>query len=83
VETALIGLAGGLLGLGLTAIGLAVDRALLAPGARNVALDVLTRLDTGMLAITLTVAVASTLCAGLYPTWRASRVQPAWQLKVP
>lgn len=82
VETALIGLAGGLLGLGLTAIGLAVDRALLAPGERNVALDVLTRLDTGMLAITLTVAVASTLCAGLYPTWRASRVQPAWQLKV-
>jgi putative ABC transport system permease protein len=82
VETAVIGLAGGLLGLGLTAIGLAVDRALLAPGERNVALDVLTRLDTGMLAITLTVAVASTLCAGLYPTWRASRVQPAWQLKV-
>ena len=82
VETALIGLAGGLLGLGLTAIGLAVDRALLAPGERTVALDVLTRLDTGMLAITLTVAVASTLCAGLYPTWRASRVQPAWQLKV-
>jgi putative ABC transport system permease protein len=82
VETALIGLAGGLLGLGLTAIGLAVDRALLAPGERNVALDVLTRLDTGMLTITLTVAVASTLCAGLYPTWRASRVQPAWQLKV-
>jgi putative ABC transport system permease protein len=82
VETALIGLAGGILGLGLTAIGLAVDRALLAPGESNVALDVLTRLDTGMLVITLTVAVASTLCAGLYPTWRASRVQPAWQLKV-
>ena len=37
---------------------------------------------TAELAITLTVAVASTLCAGLYPTWRASRVQPAWQLKL-
>jgi len=81
VETAVVGLAGGLLSLGLTAIGLAADRALLAPGETNVALDVLTRLDAGMLAITLTVAVASTLCAGLYPTWRASRVQPAWQLK--
>jgi putative ABC transport system permease protein len=80
-ETAVIGLAGGLLGLGLTALGLAADRALLAPGEQYVALDVLTRLDTGMLAITLTVAVASTLCAGLYPAWRASRVQPAWQLK--
>ncbi len=82
VETAVIGVAGGLLGLGLTAIGLAADRALLAPGEKNVALDVITRLDTGMLGITLTVAVASTLCAGLYPTWRASRVQPALQLKV-
>jgi putative ABC transport system permease protein len=81
VETAVIGIAGGLLGLGLTALGLAADRALLGPGEKQVALDVLTRLDTGMLAITLTVAVASTLCAGLYPTWRASRVQPAWQLK--
>jgi putative ABC transport system permease protein len=82
LETAVIGVAGGLLGLGLTALGLAADRALLAPGEKNVALDVLTRLDTGMLVITLTVAVASTLCAGLYPTWRASRVQPAWQLKI-
>ena len=81
-ETAVIGVAGGLLGLGLTAIGLAVDRALLAPGERNVALDVLTRLDAGMLVITLTVAVVSTICAGLYPTWRASRVQPAWQVKI-
>jgi putative ABC transport system permease protein len=81
VETAVIGLAGGLLGLGLTAIGLAADRVLLAPGERYVALDVLTHLDIGMLAITLTVAMASTICAGLYPTWRASRVRPAWQLK--
>ncbi len=34
-----------------------------------------------MLVITLVVAVGVTVCAGLYPTWRASRVQPAWQLK--
>jgi putative ABC transport system permease protein len=32
--------------------------------------------------ITLVVAVVATVCAGLYPTLRASRVQPAWQLKV-
>jgi putative ABC transport system permease protein len=81
VETALIGLIGGLLGLGLTDIGLAADRALLAPGERNIALDAISHLDRGMLAITLTVALAATLCAGLYPTWRASRVQPGWQLK--
>ena len=48
VETAVIGMGGGLLGLGLTAIGLAADRALLAPGEKNVALDVSHRLDTGM-----------------------------------
>ncbi|HTY48505.1 MAG TPA: ABC transporter permease [Steroidobacteraceae bacterium] len=81
VETAVVGLVGGLLGLALTATGLAVDRALLAPGAKNVTLDALTHIDGGMLAIILVVAVAATVCAGLYPTWRASRVQPAWQLK--
>jgi putative ABC transport system permease protein len=81
VETAVVGFAGGILGLGLTALGLAADRALLAPGESMMSLDVLTHLDAGMLGITLMVALGSTLCAGLYPTWRASRVQLAWQLK--
>ena len=80
-ETAVVGLLGGVLGLVLTAAGLAANRALLAPVAEAISLDSLTRLDTGMVAITLTVAVLATVCAGLYPTWRASRVQPAWQLK--
>ena len=31
--------------------------------------------------IALLLALGSTLAAGLYPTWRASRVQPAWALK--
>jgi putative ABC transport system permease protein len=26
-------------------------------------------------------AVIATVAAAFYPTWRASRVQPAWQLK--
>lgn len=80
-ETALVGLLGGLLGLALTAAGLAANRALLAPQAKHVSVDSLTQLDTGMVAITLAVAVLATICAGLYPTWRASRVQAAWQLK--
>jgi putative ABC transport system permease protein len=80
-ETALVGLLGGVLGLALTALGLATNRALLAPVAKHVSLDSLTSLDSGMVGITLTVAVLATLCAGLYPTWRATRVQPAWQLK--
>jgi putative ABC transport system permease protein len=31
--------------------------------------------------IALLLAVAATVLAGLYPTWRAAQVQPAWQLK--
>ena len=31
--------------------------------------------------LTVLVAVATTLIAALYPTWRAAQVQPAWQLK--
>jgi ABC-type lipoprotein release transport system permease subunit len=26
-------------------------------------------------------AICATVCSALYPVWRASRVQPAWQLK--
>jgi putative ABC transport system permease protein len=81
VETAVVGFTGGILGLGLTALGLATDRALLAPGESKMSLDMLTHLDSGMLGITLMVALGATLCAGLYPTWRASHVQLAWQLK--
>jgi len=81
-ETALIGLVGGILGTGLTALGLAIDRALLAPGAQSVQLDSLTTIDGGMLAIILAVAVVSTVGVGLFPAWRASRLHPVWQLKV-
>jgi ABC-type lipoprotein release transport system permease subunit len=31
--------------------------------------------------MTVGAAVVATVCSGLYPTWRASRVQPALQLK--
>jgi len=34
-----------------------------------------------MMLITLAAAILATIATGLYPTWRASRVQPAWQLK--
>ena len=35
----------------------------------------------GDVLIALAVALAATLLAGLYPTWRALQVQPALQLK--
>jgi putative ABC transport system permease protein len=82
METALVGLVGGVLGTGLTALGLTIDRALLAPGATSIQLDSLTSIDGGMLAIILAAAVVSTVGVGLFPAWRASRLQPAWQLKV-
>jgi putative ABC transport system permease protein len=41
----------------------------------------LARLDVSLLAITLVIAVLAAVLAGLYPTFRAAHVQPAWQLK--
>jgi putative ABC transport system permease protein len=76
VETGVVGLAGGILGLGLTAAGLLAARALLTK--EFVALAHLDWTDT---AIAVLLAVGATVLAGLYPTWRAAHVQPAWQLK--
>jgi putative ABC transport system permease protein len=41
----------------------------------------LARLDPSLLMLTLLVSVLATLLSGVYPTFRAARVQPAWQLK--
>lgn len=75
-EAAVIGLAGGVLGLLLTGLGVLGIGAVLPPR-----LAALARIDAHLLWSTLMVAVLSTLLAGLYPTFRAARVQPAWQLK--
>jgi putative ABC transport system permease protein len=76
IESGVIGLSGGLLGLVLTGLGLVAVRALYAE-YRTVA-----SLDWTMVLMTIVLAVVSALLAGLYPTWRACRVQPAAQLKV-
>ena len=82
-ETLMIGLVGGLLGLALTAAGTAGLRLLLVEASqRGVDVAHLISLDAGMVVITMVVGVVVTVGAGLYPTWRASRVHPAWQLKV-
>ena len=41
----------------------------------------LTHLDVTMALIALAIAIASGVLAGLYPTWRVCRVQPASYLK--
>lgn len=75
-EAGLIGLAGGVLGLALTGVG-TLGVGLVLP--RDIA--ALATVDLPLLLMTLAVAVASTLVAGIYPTFRAARLQPALQLK--
>ena len=78
VEAGLIGLVGGLVGIGMTWLGLAgITR--LYRGQDFV--QKLAQLDWVMLLTAVALAVAAALCAALYPTWRAMRVQPAAQLK--
>lgn len=76
IESGVVGLSGGVLGLGLTGLGLVAVRALYQQ-YKSVA-----QLDWTMIAVTIGLAVVSALLAGLYPTWRACSVQPAAQLKV-
>lgn len=76
IESAVVGLSGGFLGLLLTGLGLIAVRALYSE-YRTVA-----HLDWTMIAVTILLAIASAVLAGIYPTWRACRVQPAAQLKI-
>ena len=76
IEAGVVGVAGGILGVLLTALGLAGLRALLSQEILE-----LTHLDPAGVGIALLLAVVATILAGLYPTWRAAQVQPAWQLK--
>jgi putative ABC transport system permease protein len=76
IESGVVGLSGGLLGLLLTGVGLMAVRALYS-SYKSVA-----QLDLPMVGMTIALAIFSAVVAGLYPTWRACRVQPAAQLKV-
>jgi len=76
VESGVVGLSGGIVGLLLTGLGLLAVRALYT-SYKSVA-----SLDVSMVMVTIALAVISAVLAGLYPTWRACRVQPAAQLKV-
>ena len=76
IETGVVGLAGGVFGLALTGLGLWSARALLPKD-----FAALTHLDVADVAIAVLLAIAATVMAGLYPTWRATHVVPAWQLK--
>jgi len=75
IESGVVGLTGGALGLVLTGLGLVAVR-LLYTEYKSVA-----QLDWTMVTMTIGLALVSALLAGLYPTWRACQVAPAAQLK--
>lgn len=75
-EGAVIGAAGGVLGLLLTWLGMLWLRQRLPENW-----SALTPVDVQLLALALLVAILATLLAALYPTFRAAHVEPAWQLK--
>lgn len=76
VETALIGVLGGIAGLGLAVIGLQGVKTLYGDFV-----DDLATLNFSMVVVALVIALVSSIAAGLYPTWRACNVAPASQLK--
>jgi putative ABC transport system permease protein len=75
IETGVVGLAGGVLGLVL-AFGALALIGMQSKGMGNIA-----RMDWEMLGLTFVMSVASAIVAGLLPTWRACQVTPAIQLK--
>ena len=75
VESAAIGMAGGLLGLVIAQAGLWSVRQRPDDYAR------LADMDAAMALATILLAIAASVLAGLLPAWRACRVPPALQLK--
>ena len=75
VEVAVIGFSGGLIGLLLAGLGLQGIRVL------NDAPDGLVTLDWIMVLTAISVAIISSIVAGIYPAWRVCRIPPAAQLK--
>ncbi len=76
IESAMIGVAGGCVGLFLAWGGLQGIGALFGNEVQH-----LVRLDVTMMFTAILLAIVSALLAGIYPTWRACNIQPAVQLK--
>jgi len=75
VEVGVIGLSGGLFGLLLAWLGLqGVEVLYDAPGG-------LVKLDGVMIFTAVSIAILSSMIAGLYPAWRVCQIPPAAQLK--
>lgn len=75
LEVELVGVAGGVIGLGLSVVTLRVIN-LLFPEA-----DFGFGLDLNMVGAGILLSLVAGMIAGLYPAWRICRVQPAMHLK--
>jgi putative ABC transport system permease protein len=78
-EAGIIGVAGGLLGIAMTWLGLR--------GIENLYVEYdfiqhLVRMDWSMISLAVVLAVASALGAALYPTWRTCNITPATHLRL-
>jgi putative ABC transport system permease protein len=78
IEAGFIGLIGGIVGLGFAALGLEGVRILLSDDRM---LTTWIQLNPTVAAITIALAIASTIIAGFYPIWRACNINPAIHLK--
>ena len=76
VEAGLIGLAGGLIGIGLSLLGLEGVESLFGDFISKVA-----HMDVTLVLTAFGLAILSSIVAGLYPTWKACNIAPASQLK--
>lgn len=77
IESGMVGLAGGVLGLGLAWLGLRGIEMLFGDIVEN-----MVNMDWVMVLTAIGLAIVSALLAGLYPTWRACSIAPAGQLKL-
>ena len=78
VEAGVIGLGGGIIGIGLTWLGLKGIEILYG---ELEFIENLVHMDWVMVLAAIMLAILSALGAALYPTWRACRIHPAAQLK--
>ena len=75
IETGVVGLVGGVLGLVLAFGALALI------GMSSKSMAAVATMDWQMLGLTFVLSVSAAIVAGLLPTWRACQVTPAIQLK--
>ena len=77
VEAGVIGALGGILGLGVAALGLEGIKIMLG----DLIVTDWMQLNLTVTFVTIVLAIVSTIIAGLYPIWRACNVNPAVHLK--